>query len=63
MQLLFRIIDFTEGTVTIDGENISKIGLEDLRMKLAIIPQEPFLFSGACLCVLLCLLIGLRVFG
>ena len=35
---------FTEN-VWVDGVNISTLGLEDLRRKLAIIPQEQFLFS------------------
>jgi ABC-type multidrug transport system fused ATPase/permease subunit len=47
MQLLFRIVEFTEGKIHIDGLDISTLGLEQLRRKLAIIPQEPFLFSGA----------------
>ncbi|XP_050728277.1 multidrug resistance-associated protein 1-like isoform X2 [Eriocheir sinensis] len=43
---LFRIIEATGGNITIDGINISKIGLHDLRGRLTIIPQDPVLFSG-----------------
>jgi ABC-type multidrug transport system fused ATPase/permease subunit len=43
---LMRIVELEEGNITIDGIDISKIGLEDLRSKIAIIPQEPLLFSG-----------------
>ena len=43
---LFRIIERDEGTISIDGRDISKMGLNDLRRALAIIPQEPVLFSG-----------------
>ena len=36
---LFRIIEAASGKITIDGLNISTIGLHDLRSKLTIIPQ------------------------
>lgn len=42
----FRFVEFEEGTIVIDGIDISKIGLEDLRSRLTIIPQDPVLFSG-----------------
>lgn len=43
---LFRIIESARGNIYIDGVDISKLGLHDLRSKLTIIPQEPVLFSG-----------------
>ncbi|KAF9987813.1 hypothetical protein BGZ65_001791, partial [Modicella reniformis] len=49
---LFRLVETTTGNpphrggITIDGIDISKIGMHDLREKMAIIPQEPFLFRG-----------------
>ena len=43
---LFRIIEAAGGKITIDGVDISQIGLHHLRSKLTIIPQEPVLFSG-----------------
>lgn len=42
---LFRLAPI-EGTITIDGIDISKIGLNDLRSNISIIPQEPVLFSS-----------------
>ncbi|XP_055876896.1 multidrug resistance-associated protein 1-like isoform X2 [Biomphalaria glabrata] len=43
---LFRIIEAAGGCITVDGIDISTIGLHDLRSKLTIIPQDPVLFSG-----------------
>ncbi|KAL8950107.1 MAG: hypothetical protein Q9222_003834 [Ikaeria aurantiellina] len=43
---LFRFLEAREGSVVIDGIDISQISLHDLRSRLAIIPQDPVLFSG-----------------
>ncbi|KAG7207731.1 hypothetical protein KM043_009345 [Ampulex compressa] len=43
---IFRLADL-EGVIEIDGIDVSEIGLHDLRSKISIIPQEPFLFSGS----------------
>ncbi|KAL1880523.1 hypothetical protein VTK73DRAFT_5723 [Phialemonium thermophilum] len=44
--VLFRLIEPRKGTVRIDGLDISTLKLAQLRRRLAIIPQDPFLFSG-----------------
>ena len=47
IQAVFRFIEICRGTIEIDGVDISKIGLSNLRSKIAIIPQDPILFSGS----------------
>ncbi|KAI9150839.1 ATP-dependent bile acid permease [Paramyrothecium foliicola] len=43
---IFRLIEKTSGNVLIDGLDISKVPVHDLRSRIAIIPQDPVLFSG-----------------
>lgn len=43
---LFRIIEPTTGSISIDDLNTSTIGLLDVRQRLAIIPQDAALFEG-----------------
>ncbi|XP_038595558.1 multidrug resistance-associated protein 1 isoform X2 [Micropterus salmoides] len=43
---LFRIIEAAEGHIFIDGVDIAKLGLHELRSRITIIPQDPVLFSG-----------------
>ena len=44
---LFRMIKISEGEILIDGKDITHVALPDLRSKLAIIPQDPILFTGS----------------
>ena len=41
MNALFRTAELSEGCILIDGVDTSKIGLKQLRSKIAIIPQVP----------------------
>jgi ATP-binding cassette subfamily B protein len=46
MNLLCRFYDAAAGSIEIDGVDIRRIRLRDLREQIGIVPQEPLLFSG-----------------
>lgn len=45
VQLLTRLEDYTEGSITMDGYELKQIQKEYLRRQVGIVLQEPFLFS------------------
>ena len=45
-QSLLRLVEADSGKIVIDGMEIGRLGLSDLRSNLAIIPQSPVIFSG-----------------
>jgi ATP-binding cassette, subfamily B, multidrug efflux pump len=44
-QLLPRLFDVASGEILLDGHDIRKLSLRDLRKTLGYVPQDPFLFS------------------
>jgi len=48
-KLLPRFYDVTAGRIAIDGIDIRAVALRSLREQMAIVPQEPILFSGTIL--------------
>ena len=47
MLALFRIVEAEAGHVVVDGVSTADIGLFDLRSRLALVPQDPVIFSGS----------------
>ncbi|KAF2191889.1 hypothetical protein K469DRAFT_695983 [Zopfia rhizophila CBS 207.26] len=43
---LFRLVELSGGRITIDGKDISRLGLRDLRGRIEVIAQDPTLFKG-----------------
>lgn len=41
MVALYRLVELSSGSITIDGINTSKLGLADVRGRISIIPQDP----------------------
>ncbi|KAF7792644.1 hypothetical protein EIP86_003741 [Pleurotus ostreatoroseus] len=46
LQALFRIVNLQGGSIVIDGYDIAKMGLDVLRSRLALVPQDSTLFLG-----------------
>lgn len=46
VNLIPRLYDVTEGSITLDGEDIRNISMQDLRDELGYVPQKGVLFSG-----------------
>jgi ATP-binding cassette subfamily C (CFTR/MRP) protein 4 len=47
IQVLFRMGTLVHGQIEIDQLDIETIGLNDLRSRISIIPQDPVLFTGS----------------
>ncbi|KAK6464637.1 mitochondrial ABC transporter [Scheffersomyces coipomensis] len=45
LRLVFRFYDVDKGRILIDGQDISKVGLESLRKQIGVVPQETPLFN------------------
>ncbi|MCB4810253.1 ATP-binding cassette domain-containing protein [Methylovorus menthalis] len=45
-QLLLRFYDTSAGSITINGQDIRQLSLESLRGMIAVVPQDPVIFSA-----------------
>lgn len=46
VNLISRFYDIQDGTITIDGHDITKISMESLREQMGVMTQDNFLFTG-----------------
>ena len=47
LELIGRMYDCNSGVIEIDGKDIQKLNLRDLRASIGYVPQDPFLFSDS----------------
>jgi len=47
VKLLLRLYDLQDGSILIDGQNISDVTQESLRLAMSLVPQDPILFHRA----------------
>ncbi|HQU88795.1 MAG TPA: ATP-binding cassette domain-containing protein, partial [Denitromonas sp.] len=48
-QLLLRYYDVSDGSIAINGQDIRQLSLRDLRKDIAIVPQDPVIFSASAM--------------
>uniref|UniRef100_A0A0G4HSX9 ABC transmembrane type-1 domain-containing protein n=1 Tax=Chromera velia CCMP2878 TaxID=1169474 RepID=A0A0G4HSX9_9ALVE len=46
LQCLLRLVDIEEGKILLDGTDIFDLTINELRSRIAVVPQAPFLFTG-----------------
>jgi len=46
LRLLFKFVEPKEGSVLIDGVDISRVSDEEVRRNIAVVPQDVVLFNG-----------------
>lgn len=46
-RLIARLADPTAGRITLGGVSLTKVDNDELRRRLTVVPQEPFLFAGS----------------
>jgi len=47
VRLISRFYEFQDGELLVDGHDIRRLGLQEYRRHIGVVPQEPFLFSGS----------------
>lgn len=46
MIALLQMVEIADGNIVVDGVNLANVGLNDVRKRMTIIPQDPVMFSG-----------------
>lgn len=46
MNLIYKFYKINEGSITIDGHDIEKLNMEEVRKNMAIVFQNPYIFEG-----------------
>ncbi len=49
LSLLTRLYELQEGRITLDGVDVRQLPRADLRRRIGVVPQDPFLFHGTIL--------------
>ncbi|OEL16196.1 ABC transporter C family member 13, partial [Dichanthelium oligosanthes] len=47
LNALFRLVPICNGLILVDGIDVAKIAVRELRAHFAVVPQSPFLFDGS----------------